>query len=148
MREVLLSRRWLILTVVIVAVQPAFAFLGWWQWGRGSRTHDIRNLGYAFQWWSFGILAIFGWVKMLHTELKERAAGEPAAGLLAGAAAGPVAEPTAEAELITSSQRSRRRSVAVAVAQRGATVTVEDDVDEELAAYNAYLAWLSANPRS
>lgn len=141
MREVLLSRRWLLLTVVIVALQPAFAVLGWWQWGRGARTHDIQNLGYAFQWWSFGILAIGGWIKMLHTELKERAEAS------AETAVDDVAE---EFTLVppTSHQRHRRRAVAVAVAQRSSAPVQVDEADDELTAYNAYLAWLAANPRS
>lgn len=140
MREVLLTRRWLILTVVIVLAQPAFAALGWWQWGRGARTHSIQNLGYAFQWWSFGILAIGGWIKMLHTELRERAEGTAAT----------VDDLTEELApmLPTAHQRQRRRAVAVAVAQRGSAPVLDDEADDELTAYNAYLAWLAANPRS
>lgn len=141
MREVLLTRRWLILTVVIVLAQPAFAGLGWWQWGRGSRTHDIQNLGYAFQWWSFGILAIGGWIKMLHDELKERDEKT------ADTTADDLAEELAPV-LPTIHQKQRRRAVAVAVAQRSSVAVHDDGADEELAAYNAYLAWLAANPRS
>ena len=133
MRQLLLTRRWVVLTTVILLAQPAFAWLGWWQWGRGARTHDIQNVGYAFQWWSFGILAIGGWAKLLRDELRERSGKAP---------------PPTPAEA-TPTQRARKRAMAVAVSQRSAPVPVVEELpDAELAAYNDYLAWLNANPRS
>lgn len=126
-REVLYTRRWIILTVVVILAQPAFIWLGLWQWGRGVDTKDLRNLAYGIQWWLFAALAAGGWVKMLRDEVRDRRAGIP----LEQYAAEPVGPGGALA-------RNAARLPA----------PVEEEEDEDLSAYNAYLAWLHANPRT
>lgn len=128
-REVLATRRWVILTVVVILVQPAFIWLGLWQWGRGVDTRDLRNLAYGIQWWLFAALAVGGWVKMLRDEVRERLAGLPTEHY-APAPVGPDG------------------AVQLGSALLPAPALAEEEEDDELTAYNAYLAWLHANPRA
>ena len=97
----------------------ACLFLGRWQWARTQETHSAQNAFYAFEWWSFALIALVVWIKTVQDELKP--APHPDAPV---AGAPPTTDPA---------------SVAAALAD------AEDD--EEMAAYNAYLAHLAANPR-
>jgi hypothetical protein len=54
---------------LIVAV-AVLALLGRWQWDRGLTGGDLRNTFYGLQWWVFAAVAVFAWVKTLHTEAK------------------------------------------------------------------------------
>jgi hypothetical protein len=125
-RKVLTPKWWLLHVAVLAAVYGMLR-LGLWQWHRAnSASGGIQNYAYAFQWPLFALFGIVLWVKTMHEEVRRPAGAdrEPAA-QLAGAP---------EAEII------RQPGVRVGVTTR---VHVEDD-DAEVAAWNARLAALNA----
>nr|WP_199431833.1 hypothetical protein [Qaidamihabitans albus] len=93
--------------------------LAWWQWERySSAGGTFQNLGYVLQWPLFGLFPAFMFwrIRQLKRRQQEgREAPEPAA----PPAPRPAARPAAPAD-------------------------DEDERDEELAAYNRYLAELNA----
>jgi len=109
-----LSPKWLGWHALLLVTLVALGRIGWWQWQTGQRDGDWQNYGYAVQWWLFAGFAVFLWVKLVLDEL------DPSR----------VAEPPQEPPL----PQPDRRPTAVAV---------EDDEDEELAAYNRRLAQLA-----
>lgn len=124
-----LSRRWWAGHVLVAAGCGLFLVLAKWQWDRAqSITGDWQNLGYALQWPLFAVFLVAGWLRFLW--LEEHSAQQPA----------PEQHhpeqhhPEQDAVLGTS---------AAALADR----PTEDDPDDELAAYNAYLARLAAADR-
>lgn len=104
--------------------------LAWWQWDRfESATGTFQNLGYVLQWPLFGLFPAF-MVLRIRKLRREAAAADEAARH----------EPDKREEW-------GRRPVAEVPKPRPVTqVTqvVPDDEDEELAAYNRYLAELHA----
>lgn len=91
--------------------------LGRWQLHRGEVTHSFQNYGYAAQWWCFAVFALWFWARTV------RDARRPPAPQRAG----PVRPPV--------------------LAQAPVRLTAEDEADEEVVAYNAYLARLAGSPR-
>ncbi|HEV2783592.1 MAG TPA: hypothetical protein VGX25_29755 [Actinophytocola sp.] len=90
--------------------------LAWWQWQRfESATGSWQNLGYVLQWPLFGLFPAFLFWRL--RRLRAQHSGPPAE------------QPAPEPPRV--------------VAPRRAPV-VQDDVDDELAAYNRYLAQLNA----
>ncbi len=111
----LVTPRWLGLHVLAVALVAAFLFLGWWQWGKGMETKSLQSLAYGLQWPIFAGFVVFMWFKMVREELH------------------PKPDPSEEeAGGVDVSDLRTDPPTAVAV------------YDEELAAYNAYLARLNA----
>lgn len=99
-----------------------FVRLGRWQWDRAqSPTGDWQNLGYALQWPLFAIVLVAGWARFLWLEQHRALETEL-----------PQAE-TPEPDIMLSSPANRPIR--------------EDDPDDELAAYNAYLARLAEQDR-
>jgi hypothetical protein len=113
--------------------------LAWWQWNRfESSSGTFQNLGYVLQWPLFGLFPAF----MAYRIHKLRRAAEQAD--RAGDA-----EPAGEAD--RQSERVSRPAAEVPAPRmrvaRAAEVVhdvVDDEEDEELAAYNRYLAELHA----
>ena len=112
--------------VVLVA---SFVFLGRWQWHRAmAPSGSLINLLYAIEWWVFAALVVLGWAHLIRDELRGTRPTEKLA-------------MAPESDLPAFAQRRSGEPVAE---QR----SPEDEAaDAELAAYNAYLAWLNANPR-
>jgi DNA-binding transcriptional regulator of glucitol operon len=109
---------WHALALLAIAL---FGFLGKWQWDRAMASDGtLQNLFYAFNWWIFAVLVVYGWVKTLREDLSELHEG-PAE---VGATAAKVALPALYAR------------------PRPADLDAPIDDDPELAAYNAYLAEL------
>jgi DNA-binding transcriptional regulator of glucitol operon len=99
-----------------------FVRLGRWQWDRAqSPTGDWQNLGYALQWPLFAVVLVAGWARFLWLEQHRAPETES-----------PQAE-TPEPDIMPSSPANRPIR--------------EDDPDDELAAYNAYLARLAEQDR-
>jgi DNA-binding transcriptional regulator of glucitol operon len=127
-----LSRRWWAGHVLIAVFCVLFLFLARWQWDRAhSITGSWQNLGYSLQWPMFAVFLVAAWARFLWLEQHVKLAGheqaiaarEPVTAGHEPAAAGHEARPPASAP------------------------RVEDDPDDELAAYNAYLARLAAQDR-
>ena len=113
-----LGRRWWIGHVLVVICCLVFVRLGRWQWDRAqSPTGDWQNLGYALQWPLFAVVLAAAWIRFLWLERRRAAGPEPVLTpppVPRGPAQPPIRPPTRE-----------------------------DDPDDELAAYNAYLARLA-----
>ncbi|MGH4022984.1 MAG: hypothetical protein ACRDRV_00175 [Pseudonocardiaceae bacterium] len=129
------SRRWWAGHVLVIAGCGVFLALARWQWDRAhSVTGDWQNFGYALQWPLFAVFLSAAWLRFLWLEQhtpeqhapEQRARDRPRENL-----------PRENRPREVSNLPSR----APAPADRP---TPEDDPDDELAAYNAYLARLAA----
>ncbi|MFZ0121503.1 MAG: hypothetical protein WBR33_06065 [Pseudonocardiaceae bacterium] len=125
-----LSRRWWVGHALVVMLCAVFVRLGRWQWDRAqSPSGDWQNLGYALQWPLFAVVLVAAWARFLWLE-HHRApeTGSPHPETVPGSS------PTFE--------------LAPPVPRRPANRPIpEDDPDDELAAYNAYLARLAEQDR-
>jgi DNA-binding transcriptional regulator of glucitol operon len=118
-----LSRRWWVGHVLVIWFCAVFVWLGRWQWDRAqSPTGDWQNLGYALQWPLFAVVLVAAWTRFLWLEQHR----------------GPEAE-SPEAETLEAPPPVPRRPAYPPIR--------EDDPDDELAAYNAYLARLAEQDR-
>jgi hypothetical protein len=107
------------LLVHATVVVMVVAFLGLCWW-QVNRAADgnLLSFGYALEWPAFAAFTIFVWIK----EMRRALGDEP----------GPRAEPA-----------PLRRTVAPRTGP-----AYDDDGDDELAAYNRYLAWRNENPHA
>jgi DNA-binding transcriptional regulator of glucitol operon len=110
-----LSRRWWIGHLLVLTFCLVFLGLGRWQWDRAhSPTGGWQNFGYALQWPLFAVALAAAWLRFLWLEQRRGAEPDPA----------PTVNPP--------------------IPRRPAQLlTREEDPDDELAAYNAYLARLA-----
>ncbi|HVE96884.1 MAG TPA: hypothetical protein VNA67_07870 [Pseudonocardiaceae bacterium] len=114
-----LSRRWWAGHVLVALCCGVFLWLGRWQWDRAeSPTGDWQNLGYALQWPLFAVVLVAAWARFLW--LEQHRVPEPAPA--------PNLTPPDTGHL-------------------GHRPIPEDDPDDELAAYNTYLARLAEQDR-
>ena len=133
MRSLLLSPRWLIRHAVAVVLVIACLRLGWWQWDRArSIGGGAQNLGYALQWPAFGAFVVYAWFRMLRIELHPPSA--TADDSVAEANRSGPARPTV---------RVRRRYTPPSADAPPPPAGPDEPSDEQLAAYNAYLASLA-----
>jgi DNA-binding transcriptional regulator of glucitol operon len=126
-----LTLRWLGLHAVMVVIFVSFLGLGWWQLHRAERGNAL-SWGYTFEWPLFAGFVVVFWVKMMRDELREARERE-AGGDDADGKPGAVTE--AEPLTLPAGAQARRSQQAGQVPG--------DEQDEELAAYNAYLAQLN-----
>jgi hypothetical protein len=110
---------WLVRHAVALTLVVAFLALGWWQIGRAAGG-NLLSYAYAVEWPLFAGFVVFVWAKEVRRARAMRS-GRPA---------------PADAE------PPPLRSTRPARVGPG----WESDDDEQLAAYNRYLAWLAANP--
>lgn len=133
----LLTPGWLVVHALALLAVVSMLGLAVWQYSRAQGGNAI-SWGYLFQWPAFAAFAAFVWWREVRRVLR----GDPEepepirAGTIASAA-------PASAQTESAPQPVRRRPV---VTRRPATVPAGDEDDPQLAAYNEYLAWLSANP--
>jgi DNA-binding transcriptional regulator of glucitol operon len=108
--------------VLVVACCAVFIRLGRWQWDRAqSPTGDWQNLGYALQWPLFAVVLVAAWARFLWLEQHRLAQPDP--------------KPIPSRPAVNHPRHT-------------ATLPIrEDDPDDELAAYNAYLARLAEQDR-
>lgn len=106
------------LHVTLAVVIPAFAALCWWQVRRATSGNEL-SWAYVFEWPLFALYAVYMWWKLVHEPPESDVAGDTGTG--AGAVSGAVAG--------------------------GGPGVADDGDDEELAAYNRYLAELHASGR-
>jgi hypothetical protein len=123
------SRALAIVAVSLVAVVGG-ALLAWWQWTRyTSATGTIQNLGYVLQWPLFGVFPAFMFWRIHRTAQRERIAAGPDA----PDADAPVPAARPEPELDPRLTYTQNRTVAGS----------DPELDQELLAYNNYLAQLA-----
>ena len=110
---------WLLRHAVAIALITAFLALGWWQLGRAA-AGNVLSYAYAVEWPVFAGFVAFVWYKEVRRARAARTGDRPS---------------TAPPPL-----RSTRPT--------RAGPAYDDADDQELAAYNRYLAWLAANPQA
>ncbi len=134
-----LRLRWLPRHLLLVAVVTAMSWLGRWQWDVSqSKTGSLQNLLYAFQWWAMALIVIYGWWRLLRDDAYPQSA--PGRGNAAGSTArtdGGAGYGTAP-DAGTADDSWGHAPVAAVDEQP------DEEPDEQLAAYNRYLAWLNA----
>lgn len=136
--RVFFSRRWLGWHALLLAGVAVLVLLGRWQWDRAqSQTGTLQNLGYAFEWWLFACLAVYGWWREMRADAKAAHAAEHGETSSDRETTGSVTAGLGRSAMSAGSADS------VNGAAGGSQPNVED-VDEEVAAYNAYLAQLHA----
>ena len=125
-----LSRRAVSLHVALLVIVPGCAVAAWWQVSRAEDGNDLSYL-YSVMWPVFGILAIWFWWMLVHTDYDE-------VGLKG------MRHRQAREAVATHAVQSGR-SGAAAEAEASSPVTPEMVADDpELAAYNARLAELAS----
>ncbi|MGH9067181.1 MAG: hypothetical protein ACRD0J_06795 [Acidimicrobiales bacterium] len=142
MRSKWLSGRAVRLHLVLIVVVPGFLALGWWQLGRAQSGNGL-SWAYTFEWPIFAGYVVFMWWKLLHEGAErpifaKRAPYAPPTPRLEGHADGPTGGVDAGPE---AGPQGTRSTASLLPAQL--TAETEDE-DEELAAYNRYLASLAA----
>jgi hypothetical protein len=125
-RRVLLTPKWLFGHVLVLVVAVAFCRLGWWQWSRYRQTHgNLQYLSYALQWPLFAGFGVALWARVVRDSLRppdRPRRPRPATARRPGPPRRPVVPP--------------------APAPAG-----PPGADDELAAYNRYLASLYERDR-
>jgi DNA-binding transcriptional regulator of glucitol operon len=127
--------RTLLVALLVTAVSVACLGLGWWQWQRFGLTGSAQNLGYTLQWPLFALFPIIAWWRLskLHAQRRQRAAETAAAPAEHTAPAGQPKPPPASAASRWAAPRPARPA--------------DGEPDDELAAYNRYLAELNAQAK-
>ncbi|MBO0886250.1 MAG: hypothetical protein J2O38_02565 [Acidimicrobiales bacterium] len=131
-----MTRRALGLHLTLAIVLPGFAALTWWQVGRAISGNTLSYV-YSFEWPLFAAYAVYLWWKLVHEA--------PAGQVRPGGPSGQIdatrrPEPTAGTALVSSGGHPGEG--------RGPEPVSEPHrapVDDELAAYNRYLAELAAS---
>ncbi|HVX68242.1 MAG TPA: transcriptional regulator [Mycobacteriales bacterium] len=134
MKRILLSPKWLVGHLFVMAIVLGMLRLGLWQWHRAeSGNGGIQNYAYAFQWPCFAVFGIVLWVKTIRIELDD--SDEKASPLRNSRFA---AKPLPEPAIV------KGPGVRIGIA----TLAIEPDEDDvEVTAYNAYLARLNARAK-
>lgn len=112
----LLSRRWLARHALLLAAVAVFALLGWWQLSR-AEGGNARSIGYAFEWPMFAIFVVWWWGRTIYLERHPPEPAEPAGH---------------DDQAAERAQADLRRTA------------IDEPPDDELDAYNNYLAQLHA----
>lgn len=122
--------------MLVAAGCGLFLGLARWQWDRAqSVAGDWQNLGYALQWPLFAVFLVAAWLRFLW--LEQRGGPDP------GELGRQPPETPAGREPATRAPAPRRPGAGPPAARP----IPEDDPDDELAAYNAYLARLADEDR-
>jgi DNA-binding transcriptional regulator of glucitol operon len=122
--------------------------LAWWQWDRyQSASGTFQNLGYVLQWPLFGLFPAFMAYRIRKLRRAALAADEAAQAdqTVPRPADRPAVTSPAKAAGAEPGARAARPVLEVpAQRPRAPRLVVHDEEDEELAAYNRYLAELNA----
>ena len=115
----MLTPVWLLRHLGLLALVLGMLWLGDWQLGRADGTaRSWQNYGYAAQWWLFAAFTVFAWAKLIRDAYDD-----------------PAAEGADEAEPAP--------ALPAELGYRPPPPPVEEH-DDELAAYNRYLAELNS----
>ena len=116
----LTTPRWLARHVLALVLVAAFLALGWWQVGRAAGG-NVLSYAYAVEWPLFAAFVVALWVREVRLELRPPSTVDPP----------PTAQPAGPGYVpFTPPPRP----------------AAADPGDQEVAAYNRYLAWLAADP--
>ncbi|HWC37182.1 MAG TPA: hypothetical protein VG476_01580 [Acidimicrobiales bacterium] len=135
MRSSWLSGRAILLHVAMIVLVATMAGLTWWQASRALSGNTLSYV-YAFEWPLLAGVVVYMWWDMLHD--RPRRAGEPQE---VSGGARPASNGAA------SNGAGASANGAATNEPRPAVPRYRDDEDEELAAYNRYLAELNASGR-
>jgi DNA-binding transcriptional regulator of glucitol operon len=138
---------WIARHALALVLVIGFLGLGWWQFSRAAGGNTL-SWGYAFEWPVFAAFVVFIWFREVQLE---RRRSHPSA---QEQTAPPVPDAPAHDSHATTGRAAATSADPVVGPQvrLGRPVRVPaaaartDDDDPELAAYNAYLAWLNAHP--
>ncbi|MCP2257723.1 hypothetical protein LX15_001409 [Streptoalloteichus tenebrarius] len=150
MPRYLFTPRWLVLHALLVAAVVTCLILGRWQWDRAtSAGGSLQNYGYALQWPSFAVFFVYMWWRMMRLEARrlaeEGGEQERAEGVVATDPTGGVESAEAAQVGGDAARKPAGGSVVAARARRPVRpAPVDEEPDDELAAYNRYLAELNA----
>ncbi len=127
------------LHAVIVVLVPAFIFLAWWQVDRALSGNEL-SWAYAFEWPLFAGYAVYMWWRLLHDDGSRPGDGVSDGGgaVTAGGAAGADTRGAAPSPAGAAGDSS---------GSDGEGAGTSDGAEDELAAYNRYLAELDARGR-
>jgi hypothetical protein len=133
--------RQLLVAAALAAFVVACLRLGWWQWQRyHGPGGSLQNLGYTLQWPTFAVFALFMAWRLRQLERRHRAqAPQPAE-----APEQPEQPGQPEPCLPAPRDRATPPTAVSGRAVRRPDGGPEDEPDDELAAYNRYLAQLNA----
>jgi DNA-binding transcriptional regulator of glucitol operon len=134
-RRVLLSPRWLALHLLAVVLVAVCLRLGWWQWERAGQG-NARSLGYALEWPGFAAFVLLMWGYLVRDALRaSRERERPADATTPDSRASGTSDDAESALLPTDAALAAARAQA-------------EDQDDELTAYNDYLARLNARVKA
>jgi cytochrome oxidase assembly protein ShyY1 len=88
----LLTPRWLVRHVLLVAALLSCWYLGRWQLGRALDRDSILNWSYAVEWFLFAGFAVLVWGWFLRDELRGSPRDEPSAPVIDQPRAQPVSD--------------------------------------------------------
>jgi hypothetical protein len=151
-RRIWLAPRAVAMHVTLLIVLPAFGGLFWWQIQR-VRQGNTLSWAYVFEWPFFAAYAVYMWWRLVHDQATPAGAPtvRPATGGGGMAAVdGQAVDSTAvsgtppRTEVATGSPVG---GVAGREPVAGAAASAAGGVDDEMAAYNRYLAELDASGR-
>ena len=77
MLRLLVTPRWLVRHVLLVAALVTCWLFGRWQLGRALERHSVLNWSYTIEWALFGAFAVLTWAWFLRDELRGPDADEP-----------------------------------------------------------------------
>jgi hypothetical protein len=127
----LLKPRWLGWHLFALLSVAGMLALGYWQLRRAEAGNSL-SWAYTFEWPIFAVFAVVFWIKTIRDELNPPA----------GHAAAPPELPVSSGALSAGNAVGSGAAGSPQAAAPGAGDGEEEEDDEELAAYNAYLARL------
>ncbi len=140
MRSTWLSYRAVLLHLTMILLVATMVGLTWWQTSRALAGNTLSYV-YAFEWPLLAGVVVYMWWDMLHERPdRGRRQDEQAAGASTNGVAASTNGVAAQANGAAAKTNGAPETAPVVTRYR-------DDEDEELAAYNRYLAELNASGR-
>jgi hypothetical protein len=133
--------------LALVVAVPAFLVLGDWQLHRALGGNSL-SWAYTFEWPFFAGYATWMWWKLVHEEVRERAAATAGVAGATVVAASDGHDNTPAADATAAGPDIAAGGPAPASVTPPADWDPYDEADPELAAYNRYLAELRTEPRN
>jgi DNA-binding transcriptional regulator of glucitol operon len=146
-----LSPLWVAGHLLVGALVVVFLLLAWWQVGRAAEGNSL-SIGYALQWPAFAAFGVYAWVKTMLLLRRESLEASPASERTArghtpeghAALAGAPREHRTTLSVASTGGHGKLQRLTEQVASSGGPLQGPrfDEEDDDLAAYNRYLASL------